>query len=56
MWFPHRFSISGPKVTPKGLVDVPDPQGAPFQAQLVVGCNIWIFSSSGDIFMNIRTG
>ena len=26
--FPHRFSISEPKVTPKGLEDAPDPQEA----------------------------
>ena len=25
VWFPHRFSISGPKVTPKGLPDASGP-------------------------------
>ena len=32
IWFPHRFLISGSKVTPKGLVDGPDPQVHIFRA------------------------
>ena len=32
IWFPHRFSISAQNVTPKGLVDAPDPQEAVNQA------------------------
>ena len=55
IWFPHRFSILVPNVTPTGLVDEPDPQGAQIRAQSAPGCKFLTFSFSQPFFMHIRT-
>ena len=52
IWFPHRFSFSGPKVTPKGLAGVPDPQVPWKRAKRVFGLmGIKLFISEDSLWV-----